>query len=147
MKFILDTSRRFVLSSVRDGGWVLVVDDKMKRYCNTPADAVRYLADELTAESVSDDVSSITAALDDISKRVAVANNVIDLIGMAEMVADVIAAVDFSDSKRDQIRDASLASAKCSEAEFKTKPVPEQTKILLYAKTVLTPFWSKNVKK
>jgi hypothetical protein len=141
MNFALDDNGRFQLHSAPNGGWDLVVDEKMVFYCRTPVEAVRFMAEQLGHESPARGVAQVVEALEGVEKAIRSASEMAASMVVAKEIGKAMTA--FAEPKevdRKQIIKAmSLTLAGCTEAELRVRT--DGKKFVAKAKAILAPWF------
>ena len=141
MNFALDDDGRFQLRSAPNGGWDLVVDEKMVHYCLTPVEGVAYMADALVHESPASGVSEVVRALAGVEQAIKSASEIVMAMNFAGEIGSSLAA--FAEPKTDDrkqcVKAVSLALAGCKEPELRVRA--DGKEFVTMAKAVLEPWF------
>jgi hypothetical protein len=135
MRFALDADARFILVA-SEGGWDLIFDDRRVHYCRRPADALAYMVEELTEESVADGVEGVLMALSQIECVVAKAAVVIGLMETTKTVTRVLSRIWDIDEQRARVKEASLELAGCRTTQ-ELRAQPGHLEVVTLAKAIV----------
>lgn len=140
MRLQLDGDDRFELVA-REGGWDLIVDDKIVHYCREPADAVRYMSETLMEEADVRGLGPVVDTLGRIEKSIRDASEIVTTRRAAEMLAPALsgAAVPVAGSRKELTRRVSLAIARCTEPELRLRV--DRKQVVAKARAALEPFF------